>query len=87
MPTSSPSLIDVIDFDGEITPAAARYFLSLDFRPLAKQRAEDLSAKAQDGQLTEAERTEMEELVRYDSLLAVLHSKARMALKAQGSAA
>ena len=77
----------MIDFEGEITPAAARYFLSLDFRPQAKQRAEDLSAKAQDGQLTPDERAEMEELLRYDSFLAILHSKARVALKTQGSAA
>ncbi len=69
---------------GSLSPDAARALLQLDFRPEDRQRVDQLSARAADGTLTEAERTELEEYLRVNEQLMVLHSKARLSLKLAG---
>jgi hypothetical protein len=64
-----------------LTPEAARAILKLDFDPEDHQRVDELSAKAQKGTLTPAERAELEEYIRVGYELAVLQSKARLSLR------
>jgi hypothetical protein len=63
---------------------AARSLLQLDFPASDHARVEALSAKAQQGTLTKAERSELEEYIRVSDLLALLQSKARLSLKQAG---
>ena len=58
----------------------ARAVLTWDFAGEDQERVENLSAKAQEGTLTPAERDELEEYVRVGNLLALLQSKARRSL-------
>ena len=55
-----------------------------DFDAEDRRRVDELSAKAREGTLSEAERAEMEEYVRVDRELGVLQSKARLSLKRAG---
>ena len=72
----------IIDPDqGNLTPAAARFMLDLDFRPSDQRRVAALSSKANEGVLTDAERSELEEYIRVGEVLAILQSKARRSLK------
>jgi hypothetical protein len=64
-----------------LTPEAARAILKLDFDPEDHRRVDELSAKAQKGTLTPAERAELEEYIRVGYELAILQSKARLSLK------
>jgi len=61
--------------------AAAEALIELDFSDEDKERARVLSAKAQDGTLSPAERDELESYVRVDHMLGSLRSKARLSLK------
>ncbi len=61
---------------------AAHYLLTLDFDPIDKERAAVLAEKADANELTESEREELNELVRWDALLGTLHSMARRTLNA-----
>ena len=65
----------------DLSPEAARAILKLDFDPEDLRRADELSEKAQRGDLTPGERAELEELIRVGHELAVLQSKARMSLR------
>lgn len=75
----------IIDPDrGDLTPAAARFMLNLDFRPSDRRRVATLSSKSNEGLLTDEERSELEEYIRVGEVLAVLQSKARRSLKKNG---
>lgn len=69
---------------GDLTPSAARFMLNLDLRPSDRRRVTVLNSKANEGSLTDAERTELEEYIRVGDLLAILQSKARRSLKKNG---
>ncbi len=58
----------------------ARYFLTLTFKPYDQQRMAELAEKAQAGSLTADEQTEIDTYVSLSHLLALLKSKARLAI-------
>ena len=64
---------------------AARFFLRLEFAPEDKRRMHELAAKARDGTLSAAERTEVRNYEQVGNLLALMKSKARERLKRNGS--
>ena len=61
----------------QLTPEAARYLLSMKLPPADEDRVNQLSAKAREGSLTEAETQELDSYLHIGSLLAVMQSKAR----------
>jgi hypothetical protein len=73
-------------WDGQsaaMTPALARHVLKLKFEETDTARMHDLAEKNREGQLTDAEREELDNYVKVGDLLAILQSKARKLLKAQ----
>jgi hypothetical protein len=70
-----------------LTPAAAEGILALGFDQSDKDRMHELAAKARAGTLTSQEQAEIEAYSRVGSLLGILQSKARRALKARRGAA
>jgi len=67
-----------------LDPALARHILSLNFRAADHQRMHVLSAKAQEGTLTEDEERELDSYLHLGNFLALLKSKARISLKRTG---
>jgi hypothetical protein len=65
----------------DLSPEAARSILRLDFPAADHRRVEALSAKASTGNLTDAERSQLDEYLRVANLLAILQSKARLSLQ------
>jgi hypothetical protein len=59
----------------------ARYILSLDFATEQHARYQDLAARVQEGALPASEEAELDELVAAGTILAILQSKARIALR------
>jgi hypothetical protein len=70
----------VIEFQGELSPTAARGLLKFGFSERDHARMAELSAKAQAGTLTSEEQTELDTYEQIGCLLSILHSKARQAL-------
>jgi hypothetical protein len=70
-----------------LSPAAAESLLALGFTQADKDRMNALAAKARAGTLTRGEQTEVEAYSRISSLLGILKSKARRALKRRGGSA
>jgi hypothetical protein len=68
-----------------LSPAAAEGLLALGLSPADKERMHELAAKARAGTLTDDEQGEVEAYSRVNSLLGILHSKARRALKRRGA--
>jgi hypothetical protein len=66
---------------GDLSLAAARAFLKFEFNPQDQERMDALMAKARAGALTADEDNEMDDYERVIHLLAMMHSKARKALK------
>ena len=80
---SSPSAAiwqRVLEFDGELSPTAARALLKLRFSERDHELLDELSAKAHAGALTPDEQMQLDTFERLGCLLDVLHSKARRAL-------
>jgi hypothetical protein len=69
-----------------ISPATARKVLEFRFGASHHTRVKALSRKAQAGTLTPAEQEELDEYIRVGTLLSILQSRARRALKAAGQA-
>jgi len=65
---------------GTLSTEAARAVLKLDFDADDRRRVDDLSTKAAEGTLSADERAELEEYLRVNNELMVLHSKARLSL-------
>jgi hypothetical protein len=65
----------------DMSAVLARYVLTLGFDESEQARMRQLAERNQDGQLTSAEHDELMGYVKAGHLLALLHSKARMALK------
>jgi hypothetical protein len=71
---------------GSLPVDLARYVLTLDFRPDDHARYEELSAKAQEGDLTPQEADELDGYLHVDSLLSIMRLKADRSLKGNGGA-
>ena len=69
----------------DMPPEAAKFMLTLGFTDPDKLRMNDLSAKASAGTMTDAESQEIDTYLLLSDFLAVLKSKARMALKHERS--
>jgi hypothetical protein len=67
--------------EGDMAPELARYVLSLDFSAPDHERIAALSARAQEGALSEEEAAELDGYLRVNDLLAILQSKARQSLR------
>jgi hypothetical protein len=70
-----------IQFNGKLSPAAARALLRFGFSDHDRARMEQLSAKARAGRLTPAEQVDLDTFERLGYLLDILHSQARQAHK------
>ena len=70
----------------DLSPEAARSILALQFKPSAIQRMNELADKNNRGELTEAERAEMEKYVRVGLFLDLFQAKARRSLSRAGAA-
>jgi hypothetical protein len=71
----------VIHPDGELTPAAARAILQLEFDAADRRLMHKLSEKARQGKLTEEEQFAIDNFERVGTTLAILKSKARKLLR------
>jgi hypothetical protein len=71
--------------DPALSAAAAKGILTLGFSAVDKARMHTLAAKAREGTLSSDEQTEVEAYSRIGSLLGILRSKARRALKRRTS--
>ena len=69
-----------IQFEGELSPTAARALLKVRFATPDLERMRELSAKARAGSLTPQEQQEIDAYERLGCLLDILHSRARRAL-------
>jgi hypothetical protein len=67
-----------------LSAAAARAILALTFPEADKDRMRELSAKAQEGTLTDDEQAEIDNYERVGHVLSLWKSKARRSLKARG---
>jgi hypothetical protein len=68
-----------------LSPAAAKSILQLDFRPEDRTRMDALAQKAHRGKLTKQEDQELETFLRVGHLLTIMQSKARQSLKKASS--
>jgi hypothetical protein len=66
---------------GDMSPRLAHYILTLGFTEVEQARIEDLASRNQLGRASAEERDELMSYVKAGHLLALLHSKARKALK------
>ena len=66
---------------GDISPEAARALLAFRFVDSDHARMAELSAKASEGTLCEAEEVELDAYINVNHFIAFVHSKARMSLK------
>jgi hypothetical protein len=80
VPNGAP-LYQFFQFQGKLTPAAARALLKFGFSEHDQARMEELSTKAGAGTLTPPEQTELDAYERLDCVLSVIHSRARQALQ------
>lgn len=68
--------------DGQkMPPEYARTVLQWKFTEAAKSRMEQLAGRNNEGELTDAEREELEDYVHVGQVLGILQAKARLALK------
>ena len=63
-----------------MSPGVAEAILQWSYPAEDRERVAALSAKASEGTLTAIERAELEEYIRVDDFLAILHAKARASL-------
>jgi len=65
----------------ELSPAAAEYLLSIRFAESDLDRMRCLAERSDSGELTQEERAEFDSYLHVGNLLAVIQSKARVALR------
>jgi hypothetical protein len=70
-------------FDQKLSPTAARALLQVRFSEQDQQQTNVLSAKARAGMLSPHEQVDLDNYERLGCLLDIVHSKARIALKAR----
>ena len=73
--------------NGDLSVELARYILSLDFPETDQARFQLLSARAQEGMLTDEERAELDEFLHVNDFLTIVQSKARASLAKHSSSA
>ena len=66
---------------GDISPESAKALLTLGFQESDHARMAELSAKAQDGNLTSAEQDELDGYINVSHFIAFVQSKARISFK------
>ena len=66
---------------GEIAPQVAEYLLSIAFEESDRHRMEQLAERSEAGTLTPEEQTEFDSYLHVGNLLAVMQSRARVALQ------
>ncbi len=71
----------VIEFQGRLTPSAARALLEFQFSEHDHVLMDQLAVKARAGSLTADEQSELDTFERLGCVLDIVHSKARQALK------
>jgi hypothetical protein len=71
----------VFEFQGEISPIAARMLLKIQFPESDHARMDELSKRARAGTLTAKEQSELNTFEGLGCLLDIVHSNARQALK------
>jgi hypothetical protein len=82
------SVLDRVVQAGKELPAnIAEYLLALKLPEDAHLRYEELSAKVQDGTISDDERVELDDLLTANDVLMILHSKARASLARHSPAA
>jgi hypothetical protein len=64
----------------ELSPQVAEYLLSIGFGESDRDRMEQLAERSESGILTDEERAEFDSYLHVGNLLAVMQSKARLAL-------
>jgi hypothetical protein len=74
----------LLNGQGGGTPEFARYLLSLEFSDEDKARMHELAVKNQAGTISPQELRELDGYLKAGDLLAILQSKARMALQKKG---
>jgi hypothetical protein len=85
--TDTSILQRIIGLDRTDMPAeAAMFMLTLGFTDRDKERMSELSGKASEGSLSEAEAREIDSYILASDLIAMFQSKARMALRATPAA-
>jgi hypothetical protein len=72
--------------EGDLPPEFARQLLTLQFSEQDQARYQDLSAKAQDGNLTNDERIELDDLLTTNDVLIILRAKASSSLNRPSAA-
>jgi hypothetical protein len=88
MPPQASALERIIQpREGTLSADLATYILQLDFPPQDQARYQDLSAKAQEGALSDDEKAELDDLLTANDVLAILQSKARVSLPRHNPAA
>ncbi len=68
--------------NGQLPATTARYYLTLEFTDADKTRMHDLAQRNQDGALSASEQQELFAYAKVGTLLSILKSRARRALKA-----
>lgn len=76
----------VVQFEKELSPAAARALLEVRFSQRDLKYMDVLSANARSGTLMPQEQVDLDQYERLACLLDILHSKARSALKPRRTA-
>jgi len=87
MLTRTSVLDRIVQAGKELPPDIAEYLLALKLPADAHSRYEELSAKAQEGALSEDEKIELDDLLTANDVLMILHSKARASLGRRSPAA
>jgi len=87
--TSETAIFERIVLPGAptLSQESARSLLALQFSPKDREQMEALAEKARQGSLTEEEQQAIENYERVGHYLAILQSKARMALDTQAESA
>jgi hypothetical protein len=67
--------------NGNLSQLVAQKILDISFSKSDQERMEELAQRNQQGRLTAQDRDELSNYVKVGDLLAILHSKARQALK------
>ena len=84
--SSEAAIFDRVFTNGKnsMSSTLAKHVVNLSFSDSDKQRMNELARKNRDGEITAGERDELFNYVKVGDMLAILQSKARVALKKVG---
>jgi len=84
-PVGITIVVQLTSLDGaSLSAATARELLAIRFNSSQRARVKALLAKAREGRLSDAQQDELDEYLHVADQLAILHSKARQALRKPG---